>query len=138
MGSRLKKVWWLLLSSCLILFFAVVLGAFGAHALEAALTTDQHDTWQTANRYQFYHGLGALLILLFYLVVKPSGFFVWAAVLHLAGIVLFSGSLYFLSAGHLFNMSFSWMGPITPLGGLAFAGGWILAMVGLIAKKPHV
>ncbi|MHA2098074.1 MAG: DUF423 domain-containing protein [Candidatus Kariarchaeaceae archaeon] len=102
-------------------FFAglsVVLGAFGAHELEAMLSDDDMSTYETAVRYQMYHSLG--LILLYSISsrlpenkVKIIG---WSFIL---GITLFSGSLYLLVAS---NVSF--LGAITPLGGTSFLIGW--------------
>ena len=103
---------WLRLGAA-VCFLAVALGAFGAHALRATL--DAHDsraTWNTAVLYQFLHGL-ALIVLSLHGVTRVS---CW---LFLAGIVLFSGSLYALAIARA-----SWLGPVTPLGGLCFLAGW--------------
>jgi uncharacterized membrane protein YgdD (TMEM256/DUF423 family) len=94
-------------------FFAVALGAFGAHALRETLEAHQsRQTWNTAVLYHFFHGLALVILslhgtnrLVFYLF--------------LAGIVLFSGSLYCLATTQA-----SWLGPITPVGGLCFLAGW--------------
>ncbi len=99
---------------------AVGLGAFGAHSLEALLIQNGRlDTFQTAVNYHFYHtlalfGIGVLA------TVKPDwkgiSFAAWSMVL---GILIFSGSLYVLSLTGI-----TWLGAITPLGGLAFILGW--------------
>ena len=99
---------------------AVGLGAFGAHSLEALLIQNGRlDTFQTAVNYHFYHtlalfGIGVLAS------VKPDwkgiSFAAWSMVL---GILIFSGSLYVLSLTGI-----TWLGAITPLGGLAFILGW--------------
>ena len=99
---------------------AVGLGAFGAHSLEALLIQNGRlDTFQTAVNYHFYHtlalfGIGVLA------TVKPDwkgiSFAAWSMVL---GILIFSGSLYILSLTGI-----TWLGAITPLGGLAFILGW--------------
>ena len=99
---------------------AVGLGAFGAHSLEALLVQNGRlDTFQTAVNYHFYHtlalfGIGVLAS------VKPDwkgiSFAAWSMVL---GILIFSGSLYVLSLTGI-----TWLGAITPLGGLAFILGW--------------
>jgi uncharacterized membrane protein YgdD (TMEM256/DUF423 family) len=96
----------------------VAAGAFGAHALRARLGPSDLVTFETAVRYQMYHALALLLTGLLTdreVRVGASG---W---LFLAGIVLFSGSLYLLTLGGL-----RWMGAVTPLGGLAFILGWLL------------
>jgi uncharacterized membrane protein YgdD (TMEM256/DUF423 family) len=100
---------------------AVALGAFGAHALKARLPTDLLAVYHTGNQYHFYHALGLILVGLVAtrwpdsVLLRSSG---W---LMLAGIVLFSGSLYLLSfTGQ------RWLGAVTPLGGLAFIAAWVL------------
>ena len=99
---------------------AVGLGAFGAHSLEALLIQNGRlDTFQTAVNYHFYHTL-ALLGIGVLATVKPDwkgiSFAAWSMVL---GILIFSGSLYVLSLTGI-----TWLGAITPLGGLAFILGW--------------
>lgn len=99
---------------------AVGLGAFGAHSLEALLIQNGRlDTFQTAVNYHFYHTL-ALLGIGVLAIVKPDwkgiSFAAWSMVL---GILIFSGSLYVLSLTGI-----TWLGAITPLGGLAFILGW--------------
>jgi uncharacterized membrane protein YgdD (TMEM256/DUF423 family) len=96
-----------------ICFLAVVLGAFGAHALRATLTAnDSRAIWNTAVLYQFLHGL-ALIMLSTQDTNRIACYF------FIAGIVLFSGSLYALAATHA-----TWLGAITPLGGICFLIGW--------------
>jgi uncharacterized membrane protein YgdD (TMEM256/DUF423 family) len=99
---------------------AVGLGAFGAHSLEALLIQNGRlDTFQTAVNYHFYHTL-ALLGIGVLASVKPDwkgiSFAAWSMLL---GILIFSGSLYVLSLTGI-----TWLGAITPLGGLAFILGW--------------
>lgn len=99
---------------------AVGLGAFGAHSLEVLLIQNGRlDTFQTAVNYHFYHTL-ALLGIGVLAKVKPDwkgiSFTAWNMVL---GILIFSGSLYVLSLTGI-----TWLGAITPLGGLAFILGW--------------
>jgi uncharacterized membrane protein YgdD (TMEM256/DUF423 family) len=96
-----------------VCFVAVALGAFGAHALRTTLDTNEsRGTWNTAVLYQFLHGL-ALVVLSLQDANRVASY------LFLAGIVLFSGSLYGLAA-----TGASWLGPITPIGGLCFLAGW--------------
>jgi len=99
---------------------AVGLGAFGAHSLEAILVQNGRlDTFQTAVNYHFYHTL-ALLGIGILASVKPQwkgfSFTAWCMIL---GILIFSGSLYVLSLTGI-----TWLGAITPLGGLSFILGW--------------
>lgn len=101
-------------------FLAVAAGAFGAHALKTILSAEMLAVFDTAVRYQMYHAL-ALFVAGWagdryrLELVRAAG---WLFVL---GIVLFSGSLYLLSFSGI-----RWLGAVTPLGGLAFLGGWAL------------
>lgn len=106
--------------------FAVMLGAFGAHALQARLDDYSLGVFETAVQYHFYHSLALLAVGMLALsqpqttLLKSSG---W---LFFLGILVFSGSLYVLSITGM-----RWLGAVTPLGGLAFIGGWAcLAAVG--------
>ena len=98
---------------------AVIFGAFGAHALKSRLDDYAMGVFETAVQYHFYHSLALLAVGVVALtqpqtiMLKSSG---W---LFLIGILVFSGSLYILSISGL-----RWLGAITPLGGLAFIGGW--------------
>ena len=93
---------------------AVALGAFGAHGLNALLTRNgTAEIWKTAAFYHFIHA-----VMLFVLADrKPFRAFAWWS--FLAGIVIFSGSLYLLAATNAL-----WLGAITPVGGVGFLLGW--------------
>jgi uncharacterized membrane protein YgdD (TMEM256/DUF423 family) len=102
---------------------AVVLGAFGAHALRDSLDEHALTTWHTAVDYQFWHAL-ALLGVGLLARERVTTFLRVAAIAFLVGLVLFCGSLYLLALGAPRGV-----GAITPLGGLAFIVGWLaLAM----------
>jgi uncharacterized membrane protein YgdD (TMEM256/DUF423 family) len=104
----------------LLIALATALGAFGAHALKAHLPQDKLQVYETAVRYHFLHALGLLAIGV--LLRSLDGELLrWAAALVLAGIVLFSGSLYLLTFG-----APRLVGILTPVGGLALIAGWIL------------
>jgi len=105
----------------------IVLGAFGAHALKARLTSDMLATYQTGIQYHFYHAVGLMMIGLIALHVPPSGYLKWSGWLMLAGILLFSGSLYLLSVSGI-----RWLGAITPIGGTAFILAWALLAIGVL------
>lgn len=119
-----------------LLALAVVLGAFGAHALKARLSETSLEVWKTGVLYHFIHALGVLLLALLYKVewLKPKSFQV-SSWLMIIGILFFSGSIYGLSTTeiHLFNVK--WLGPITPFGGLFFISGWLVAAFGLKTTK---
>ena len=116
-------------SGCLV----VVLGAMGAHLLREHFHLPEHNlqVYETAVRYQAYHTL-ALFILSLWVIHYPSKWGEWSGKLFLSGIFIFSGSLYFLALRPLFGLSddqLKWIGALTPLGGLAFIGGWICLLV---------
>jgi uncharacterized membrane protein YgdD (TMEM256/DUF423 family) len=99
-------------------FLSVAAGAFGAHALRGRLSPEYLAVFETAARYQMYHALG-LLAVAWALSRWPGSTSQWAGWLFVAGTVLFSGSLYALALTGV-----RWLGAITPLGGVAFLGGW--------------
>ncbi len=102
----------------ILAFLAVAAGAFGAHALRPRLAPDLLEVFETAARYQMYHAL-ALLAVAWASERWPGPAPALAGWLFVAGIVVFSGSLYLLSL-----TGQRWLGAITPLGGLAFLAGW--------------
>jgi uncharacterized membrane protein YgdD (TMEM256/DUF423 family) len=102
-----------------VALLAVALGAFGAHALRDRLSADSLAVFETGVRYEMYHGLALLAVA--YAANRWGGALPAAAgLLFLAGIVLFSGSLYALSLSGV-----RVLGAITPVGGLAFLAGWV-------------
>lgn len=111
----------------------VALGAFGAHALKDKIAPDTLEIYKTAVLYQFIHVL-ALLAAGILIKFFPNKTMQWAGNLFIAGIVLFSGSLYalvfVLKSG---NGSLGWLGAVTPVGGLCFIIGWLCLALG--AKK---
>jgi uncharacterized membrane protein YgdD (TMEM256/DUF423 family) len=110
-------------------FVAVALGAFGAHALRDRLSPEMLDVFKTGVNYQMYHALALLGvgILLARLSIDGSPWLTSAGWLFVAGTVLFSGSLYLLSL-----TGTTWLGAITPLGGVAFLIGWLALVVGVL------
>lgn len=105
---------------------AVALGAFGAHALKTRLAPDMLDVWRTGVTYHAWHGLALVAAGLLMLHVPDSAPLRGAAWLFVAGIVLFSGSLYALALGAPRGF-----GAITPFGGLAFIAGWMVLAFGV-------
>ena len=108
-----------LVLAALLLFVAVALGAFGAHALKARVTPDLLAVWQTAVQYHAWHAL-ALLAAGVLLLARPDASVGLAVWLFVAGIVLFSGSLYALVVTGARGL-----GAVTPFGGVAFLAGWL-------------
>jgi len=106
-----------------LIALATALGAFGAHALKASLSPDRLQVYETAVRYHFFNSLGLLAIGV--LLRSIDGELLrWSATLVLTGVIIFSGSLYLLTFG-----APRFLGAITPIGGLALIGGWILFAV---------
>jgi uncharacterized membrane protein YgdD (TMEM256/DUF423 family) len=104
----------------LLLALATVCGAFGAHTLRGQLQPERLQAWETAVRYQFFQSLGLIGVGLTLRSVD-SGVLRAAAALIATGVALFCGSLYALSLG-----APRALGVVTPLGGLAWIGGWLL------------
>lgn len=108
---------------------AVALGAFGAHALKERLSERYLAIWETAVQYQMFHALGliAIGILMSSSLIGATTQLSWAGYLLLAGIIIFSGSLYALSLSGV-----GILGAITPIGGVAFIVGWIMLIVAAV------
>lgn len=114
---------------------AVILGAFGAHALKQVLTPELLQTFETGVKYQFYHSLALLASGILYgsfsnkFIKSASSFFI-------TGIALFSGSIYALvmlkSNG---QVGLGGLGLLTPIGGVFFILGWIMLLAGVSAKN---
>ena len=120
---------------------AVALGALGAHFLKSKIpsgliTPDQLAGFDTGVKYQMYHLLAMLAVVVF-AEHKHHKFLDYAYAFFFWGIILFSGSLFFLTTRNLFGMDWlKVLGPITPIGGVCFIIGWILlALYGLKTKK---
>ena len=105
---------------------AVILGAFGAHALKSRLAAELITVYHTAVQYHFYHAIGLLTVGLVALHFPVSAWLKWSGWLMFSGIIIFSGSLYVLS---IFNMR--WLGMVTPVGGLTFILAWLLLAVAI-------
>jgi uncharacterized membrane protein YgdD (TMEM256/DUF423 family) len=110
-----------LIAGALSAALAVVLGAFGAHGLRGRLPADLLAIYQTGCQYHVYHALGMLAVGLLGLHLPARTALRASGWLMLAGTVLFSGSLYLLAI-----TGQRWLGAITPLGGVAFIGAWLL------------
>jgi len=108
----------LVIAAAVNMFIAVAAGAFGAHRLKDILSSDMLAVWHTAVTYQIAHALGLFVIALLMPRLNPA-LLGWAGIAMLAGIVLFSGSLYALAISGV-----RMLGAITPLGGAAFLLAW--------------
>ena len=112
---------------------SVALGAFGAHALKNMISATALVTFETGVRYQFYHVFALLSVGILY-YYYPVRLMRWAGNLFIAGIVLFSGSLYLLS---LLPTGYKWLGAITPFGGLSFIIAWVLTGLAVFKKSDR-
>ncbi len=110
-----------LAAAAMVLAAAVLFGAFGAHALRARVDPPALAVYQTAVQYHFWHGLGLLGVGALMLQWPTSQRLGWVAGLLIAGLVLFCGSLYALALSGA-----TWLGMLTPIGGLAFIAAWLV------------
>lgn len=114
------------------LALAVIFGAFGAHGLRDRLDAYSTSVYEKAVLYHFFHALGLLFVSMMpklgYLTARQAG---WVCALLLAGIVLFSGSLYILAVTRV-----PALGIVTPFGGLSFIAGWLALAWMLLRNQP--
>jgi uncharacterized membrane protein YgdD (TMEM256/DUF423 family) len=110
---------------------AVITGAFGAHTLKPLLSAEHLAAYETGVRYHFYHTLALLACGILYRH-HPSKQLRMAASSFLAGIILFSGSVYLLSTREITGAGFTGiLGPVAPLGGMLFILGWIFLFLSI-------
>jgi uncharacterized membrane protein YgdD (TMEM256/DUF423 family) len=115
---------------------AVALGAFGAHGLEG-ITKDEKilHGFQTGVQYQMYHAFALLAVAVLFDKL-PVNWMKWAGMCFIAGIIFFSGSLYLLTFFKIRESNaVSFLGPVTPVGGLSFIAGWLCLAVAALKKK---
>ena len=113
----------------------VIFGAFAAHAIKSRVNAETLSIFETGVRYQMYHVFAIFLVGIIYKDF-PFKYMIWAGNLFLAGIILFSGSLYaltFFKANGNENML--WLGAVTPFGGTCFIVGWSLILLSLFQSK---
>ena len=113
----------------------VLLGAFAAHGLKAQLSAAQLQVFETGVRYQMLHAL-ALFAVGWLWIRYGHGLTRTAGIAFVVGTTLFSGSLYLLACRDLLGIAhWKWLGPITPLGGVAFVVGWVLLGISILKIK---
>jgi uncharacterized membrane protein YgdD (TMEM256/DUF423 family) len=118
-------------AAAILLGLAVGLGAFGAHGLKGRLDDYSMGIYEKAVLYHFFHALGLLIVSILPRVgAIPQSAGTWVCSLLLAGILLFSGSLYVLALSGMRAL-----GAVTPLGGLAFLAAWFLLVFVLVRGK---
>ena len=117
---------------------SVLMGAFAAHKLKEIMTADAVAIFETGVRYQFYHVFALLAVGMFYQYHRRN-VLNWAGIFFIAGVVLFSGSLYLLTYVHASNLQgMKWVGPVTPIGGLCFIVGWVLLFFSFVSNKKNI
>jgi uncharacterized membrane protein YgdD (TMEM256/DUF423 family) len=125
----------LILIAAIMGALAIVLGAFGAHALKKVLDESQLNTFEVGVRYQMYHALFLLLIAnLNYITLKEKTIIMY---LIIVGVILFSGSIYLLSTSTVTKIKTSILGPLTPIGGLFLILSWMYLFYISIVKNTN-
>jgi uncharacterized membrane protein YgdD (TMEM256/DUF423 family) len=123
-----------LLAAGLLGLIGIALGAFGAHALKATLIErGMMQAWETGSRYHLFHAVALLGVSAWIQIGAASPgarLMFWAARLWCLGVVLFSGSLYWLALGGP-----RWLGPVTPFGGVALMAGWLLVAIAAFSRR---
>ena len=114
---------------------AVILGAFGAHALKKMLDFQQLNTFETGVRYQMYHALFLLFLGLVPGLTEGKKKVIYYFILF--GVILFSGSIYLLATNNLTAFNFNVIGFVTPIGGLLLIIGWGLVLLSFLNKKSQ-
>lgn len=114
---------------------AVMLGAFGAHALKDKITPEKLASYETGVRYQIIHAV-VLLVVALLLGQADSSLLRWSGHLMVTGVVLFSFSIYLLALRDMLGIaSWRWLGPVTPAGGLCLIAGWLTLLIWAIKLK---
>ena len=116
-----------LISGALFGGLAVILGAFGAHALKKILSEEQLKSFETGVKYQMYHAI--VLLFIGSSFSSPNQLMAWSFII---GTILFSFSIYGLVLSDAKGKKMKFLGPITPLGGLLLVVGWIMLLLEFI------
>ncbi|WP_445713673.1 DUF423 domain-containing protein [Flavobacterium sp.] len=125
-----KKI---LLAAAFLGLTAIILGAFGAHALKKVLSIEQLQSFEVGVRYQMYHALFLFFIGTFaFLNEKERLIIFW---LTISGVLFFSGSIYLLATNGITNLKTKFLGPITPIGGLLLISAWSYLFYSILSKK---
>lgn len=120
-------------TAALLGMIAIILGAFGAHALKEILSTNQLNTFETGVRYQMYHALFLLFIGLLPVLNSKTKKIIYNLVLF--GVLLFSGSIYLLATNGLTPIDFRVIGFVTPIGGLLLISAWAVLLYNITKKS---
>lgn len=112
---------------------SVILGAFGAHALKKILSVERLESFETGVRYQMYAAF--FLLIAGYILKFETSSEKWISILMIAGTMLFSFSIYFLSMQDYLGANLKFLGPITPLGGLLMILSWGMLILYFVKNK---
>jgi uncharacterized membrane protein YgdD (TMEM256/DUF423 family) len=123
----------IVLVGLIFIILSIILGAFGAHTLKELIEQERLVSFETGVRYQMYHGLALLIVGLNY--DKFNSDLKWFYYLIIAGVLLFSFSIYLLAIQGILGINLKFLGPITPLGGLSLIAGWSILMINWVKKK---
>ncbi|OOC63032.1 DUF423 domain-containing protein [Paenibacillus ihbetae] len=113
-----------------LMALSVAIGAFGAHMLEGKISADELAVYETGVHYHMIHGIAVLVAGILAGTLGESRKLFWAGTLFIAGVIIFSGSLYVLSISGI-----KWLGAITPIGGVAFIAGWITLLSAALSRS---
>lgn len=127
-----KKI---LITAAVLGIISIILGAFGAHALKALISTEMQQTFETGVRYQMYHALFLLFVGTTSLISEKSKKIIYYLVI--TGVVFFSGSIYGLATNSLTGFDFKIIGFVTPIGGVCFIISWMVLIMNLIKNKSN-
>jgi uncharacterized membrane protein YgdD (TMEM256/DUF423 family) len=125
----------LIITAAILGMIAIILGAFGAHALKKILSIEQIVTFETGVRYQMYHALFLLFIGLLDNVTEKTKKTIFFLVVF--GVILFSGSIYLLATNDLTAFDFKTIGFLTPIGGLLLIMAWGVLLASSLNKKAQ-
>lgn len=130
MNNTDKKI---VVTAAILAALTIAIGAFGAHGLKNSVDSASLATFETGVRYQMYHVL-ALLVIGFATAI-PEATRKWVFLFFIFGIIFFSGSIYLLALKSVLPFSVSFLGPVTPIGGLLFIIGWLRLGYGVLKVK---
>ena len=123
----------ILLVAAILGVTAIILGAFGAHALKKVLSVEQLTTFEVGVRYQMYHALFLLFVGTFAFLGEKERSIIFY--LTIVGVLFFSGSIYLLATNTITNLKTKFLGPITPIGGLFLVSAWVYLFYAVLSKK---
>ena len=119
--------------SVLLIALGIILGAFGAHGLKQVVSPEKVASFEVGVRYQIYHGIALLILSLN--ASKIEGTLKVFLAFILGGILFFSGSIYLLALNDLLGADLSFLGPLTPVGGVLMIAGWGVLVRQLLKMK---